>query len=197
MGRPGTTAGTVRIGGIIAYAQARCYRNVNNKEGTITVSGDFYTSAQRATASNEYKNGNYVIGGLYGYKTEGRIYGGANYGDITVSGNWTEKSTKTISQLRVAGIVGYLSTNTEQSDTIVAEGKITISGTFGCEVNVGGLIGLTYASQGTDTCDTDIEVSGTLNGGLVAGGLVALTRLGYINLFHALLEVTEKLMKQN
>ena len=192
LGRPGTTAGTVRIGGIVAYARARCYRNVNNKEGTITVSGDFYTSAQRATASNEYKNGNYVIGGLYGYKTEGRIYGGANYGDITVSGNWTEKSTKTISQLRVAGIVGYLSTNTEQSDTIVAEGKITISGTFGCEVNVGGLIGLTYASQGTDTCDTDIEVSGTLNGGLVAGGLVALTRLGYTtSTYNGSITVTE------
>jgi hypothetical protein len=192
LGRPGTTAGTVRIGGIAAYAQARCYRNVNNKEGTITVSGDFYTSAKRATASNEYKEGNYVIGGLYGYKTEGRIYGGANYGDITVSGNWTESSTKTISQLRVAGIVGYLSTNTEESDTMVAEGKITISGTFGCEVNVGGLIGITYATQGTDICDTDIEVSGTLNGGLVAGGLIALTKMGYTNsTYNGSITVTE------
>ena len=170
--RPEKVANTLRIGGIVGYAQAALYYDKNY--GKITVSGNLNTNGARATADNDYKSGSYVIGGLVGYKTEGRIQGGENHGDIEVSATVTELHASTISQLRVAGLVGYLSTDINDSGVVVSDGDITISGTFGCEVMVGGNIGLTYSSQTTDRSEVDIVISGKLNGGLHAGGVIGL-----------------------
>ena len=174
--RPEGVANTFRVGGIAGYAQAALYYDKNY--GKITISGNLNTNGKRATADNDYKDGTYVIAGIVGYKTEGGIYGGENHGDIEVSATVKELSTKTISQFRVAGIVGYLSTDLKESGSIVSDGDITISGTFGCEVMVGGNIGLTYASQTTDRSNTDIIISGQLNGGLHAGGVIGLCYKG-------------------
>ena len=174
--RPEGVASTFRVGGIAGYAQAALYYDKNY--GKITISGNLNTNGKRATADNDYKDGTYVIAGIVGYKTEGGIYGGENHGDIEVSATVKELSTKTISQLRVAGIVGYLSTDLKESGSIVSDGDITISGTFGCEVMVGGNIGLTYAGQTTDRSKADIIISGQLNGGLHAGGVIGLCYKG-------------------
>ena len=170
--RPEKVAHTLRIGGIVGYAQAALYYDKNY--GKITVSGNLNTNGKRATADNDYKDGSYTIGGLVGYKTEGRIQGGENHGDIEVSATVTELHASTISQLRVAGLVGYLSTDINDSGVVVSDGDIIISGTFGCEVMVGGNIALTYASQTTDRSNVDIVISGKLNGGLHAGGVIGL-----------------------
>ena len=174
--RPEGVASTFRVGGIVGYAQAYLYYDKNY--GKITISGNLNTNGKRATADNDYKDGSYVIAGLVGYKTEGGIYGGENHGDIEVSATVKELSTKTISQLRVAGIVGYLSTDLKESGSVVSDGDITISGTFGCEVMVGGNIALTYAGQSTDRSNVDIIISGQLNGGLHAGGVIGLCYKG-------------------
>ena len=174
--RPEGVASTFRVGGIVGYAQAALYYDKNY--GKITVSGNLNTNGARATAENDYKNGSYVIAGIVGYKTEGKIYGGENHGDIEVSATVKELSTKTISQLRVAGIAGYLSTDLNESGYIVSDGDITISGTFDCEVMVGGNIGLTYSGQTTDRSNADIIISGHLNGGLHAGGVIGLCYKG-------------------
>ena len=170
--RPEKVASTLRIGGIAGYAQAALYYDKNY--GKITVSGNLNTNGKRATADNDYKDGTYTIGGLVGYKTEGRIQGGENHGDIEVSATVTELHASTISQLRVAGLAGYLSTDINESGYVVSDGDILISGTFGCEVMVGGNIALTYASQTTDRSNVDIVISGKLNGGLHAGGVIGL-----------------------
>ena len=174
--RPEGVANTLRVGGIAGYAQAALYYDKNY--GKITISGNLNTNGKRATADNDYKDGSYVIAGLVGYKTEGRIQGGENHGDIEVSATVKELSTKTISQLRVAGLAGFLSTDINDSGSVVSDGDITISGTFGCEVMVGGNIALTYASQTTDRCSSDIVISGQLNGGLHAGGVIGLCYKG-------------------
>ena len=174
--RPEGVANTLRVGGIAGYAQAALYYDKNY--GKITISGNLNTNGKRATADNDYKDGSYVIAGIVGYKTEGGIYGGENHGDIEVSATVKELSTKTISQLRVAGIAGYLSTDLKESGSIVSDGDITISGTFGCEVMVGGNIALTYSGQTTDRCSSDIVISGQLNGGLHAGGVIGLCYKG-------------------
>ena len=170
--RPEGVANTLRVGGIVGYAQAALYYDKNY--GKITVSGNLNTNGKRATADNDYKDGSYVIAGIVGYKTEGRIQGGENHGDIEVSATVTELHASTISQLRVAGLAGYLSTDINESGVVVSDGDITISGTFGCEVMVGGNIGLTYSSQTTDRSNVDIVISGKLNGGLHAGGVIGL-----------------------
>lgn len=174
--RPEGVASTFRVGGIVGYAQAALYYDKNY--GKITVSGNLNTNGKRATSDNDYKDGSYVIAGIVAYKTEGGIYGGENHGDIEVSATVKELSTSTISQLRVAGIVGYLSTDLKESGNVVSDGDITISGTFGCEVMVGGNIALTYASQSTDRSNSDIVISGQLNGGLHAGGVIGLCYKG-------------------
>ena len=174
--RPEGVANTLRVGGIVGYAQAASYYNINY--GKITVSGNLNTNGKRATSDNDYKDGSYVIAGIVAYKTEGGIYGGENHGDIEVSATVKELSTSTISQLRVAGIVGYLSTDLKESGNVVSDGDITISGTFGCEVMVGGNIGLTYSGQTTDRSNADIIISGQLNGGLHAGGVIGLCYKG-------------------
>ena len=174
--RPEGVANTLRVGGIAGYAQAALYYDKNY--GKITISGNLNTNGKRATADNDYKDGSYVIAGIVGYKTEGGIYGGENHGDIEVSATVKELSTKTISQLRVAGIVGYLSTDLKESGNVVSDGDITISGTFDCEVMVGGNIALTYAGQTTDRSNANIVISGHLNGGLHAGGVIGLCYKG-------------------
>ena len=174
--RPEGVANTFRVGGIVGYAQAALY--YDNNYGKITISGNLNTNGKRATADNDYKDGTYVIAGIVGYKTEGSIYGGENHGDIEVSATVTELSTNTISQFRVAGIVSYLSTDLKESGSVVSDGDITISGTFGCEVMVGGNIALTYSSQSTDRSKADIIISGQLNGGLHAGGVIGLCYKG-------------------
>ena len=190
LSRSSDKAATIRLGGIAGYTQARLYRVVNSAKGTINYSGNGTTNGARAEASNDYKSGSYVIGGIVGYKTEGRIYGAENHAAINVSGTWTEKHASKKGQLRIAGIVGYQST--ALNDTIVSDGKITVSGTFGCEVNVGGLIGLTYATQSDDRSDADIEISGTFNGGLIVGGLIAITKMGYSGSeYHGTINITE------
>ena len=176
LSRPEGVASTFRVGGIAGYAQAALYYDKNY--GKITISGNLNTNGKRATADNDYKDGTYVIAGIVGYKTEGGIYGGENHGDIEVSATVKELHASTISQFRVAGIVGYLSTDLKESGSIVSDGDITISGTFGCEVMVGGNIGLTYASQTTDRSKADIIISGQLNGGLHAGGVIGLCYKG-------------------
>ena len=190
LSRSSDKAATIRLGGIAGYTQARLYRVVNSAKGTINYSGNGTTNGARAEASNAYKSGSYVIGGIVGYKTEGRIYGAENHAAINVSGTWTEKHASKKGQLRIAGIVGYQST--ALNDTIVSDGKITVSGTFGCEVNVGGLIGLTYATQSDDRSDANIEISGTFNGGLIVGGLIAITKMGYSGSeYHGTINITE------
>ena len=174
--RPEKVASTLRIGGIVGYAQAALYYDKNY--GKITVSGNLNTNGKRATADNDYKDGTYTIAGLVGYKTEGRIQGGENHGDIEVSATVTELHASIISQLRVAGLAGYLSTDINESGYVVSDGDILISGTFGCEVMVGGNIALTYASQTTDRSNVDIVISGKLNGGLHAGGVIGLCYKG-------------------
>ena len=174
--RPDGVANTLRVGGIAGYAQAALYYDKNY--GKITISGNLNTNGKRATADNDYKDGTYVIAGIVGYKTEGRINGGENHGDIEVSATVKELHASTISQLRVAGIAGYLSTDIYESGSVISDGDITISGTFGCEVMVGGNIGLTYAGQTTDRCSSDIVISGKLNGGLHAGGVIGLCYKG-------------------
>ena len=172
LSRPEGVANTLRVGGIVGYAQAALYYDKNY--GKITVSGNLNTNGKRATADNDYKDGTYTIAGLVGYKTEGRIQGGENHGDIEVSATVTELHASIISQLRVAGLAGYLSTDINESGYVVSDGDILISGTFGCEVMVGGNIALTYASQTTDRSNVDIVISGKLNGGLHAGGVIGL-----------------------
>ena len=167
-----------RFAGIGGYIQAASYYNINNVEGKITVSGNLNTNGSRATADNDYKSASYVIAGLVGYKTEGKVYGGENHADIVVSANVKELSTKTISQIRVAGLVSYLSTDINDSGLAVSDGDITISGTFDCEIMVGGNIALTYSSQTTDRCSSNIIISGQLNGGLHAGGVIGLCYKG-------------------
>ena len=167
-----------RFAGIGGYIQAASYYNINNAEGKITVSGNLNTNGSRATADNDYKSASYVIAGLVGYKTEGKVYGGENHADIVVSAKVKELSTKTISQIRVAGLVSYLSTDMNDSGFVVSDGDITISGTFDCEIMVGGNIALTYASQTTDRCSSNIVISGQLNGGLHAGGVIGLCYKG-------------------
>ena len=174
--RPEGVANTLRVGGIVGYAQAALYYDKNY--GKITVSGNLNTNGKRATTDNDYKDGSYVIAGIVGYKTEGGIYGGENHGDIEVSATVKELHASTISQFRVAGIVGYLSTDLKESGSVVSDGDITISGTFGCEVMVGGNIALTYAGQSTDRSNVDIIISGQLNGGLHAGGVIGLCYKG-------------------
>ena len=165
-----------RFAGVGGYIQATVYYAKNY--GKLTVSGNLNTNGSRATADNDYKNGSYTIAGLIGYKTEGKIYGGENHGDIEVSATVKELSTRTISQIRVAGIVSYLSTDLNESANIVSDGDITISGTFDCEVMVGGNIALTYSSQTTDRSNANIVISGHLNGGLHAGGVIGLCYKG-------------------
>ncbi len=176
--RPENVASNIRCGGIAGYTQAASYYNINNAKGKITISGNLNTNGNRGTADNDYKAANYTVGGLIGYKTEGKVYGGENHADIEVSATVTELSTKTISQMRVAGLIGYLSTDLNESGSIISDGDILISGTFGCEMSVGGVIGMTYAGITTDRSNCDIIVSGTLNGGLMAGGVVSICYKG-------------------
>ncbi len=178
LSRPENVASNIRWGGIAGYTQAASYYNINNAKGKITISGNLNTNGNRGTADNDYKAANYTVGGLIGYKTEGKVYGGENHADIEVSATVTELSTKTISQMRVAGIIGYLSTDLNESGSIVSDGDILISGTFGCEISVGGVIGMTYAGITTDRSNCDITISGTLNGGLMAGGVVSICYKG-------------------
>ena len=166
-----TMAGTVykntlRMGGIAGYSQARMYRDKNY--GKVEMSGTVTMNAWRG------KDGNCTIAGIVGYKTHGGIYSPESYGEIVVSGETKEASTSKISQVKIANIVCYSAQDVQE--TSVSQGKITVSGTFATEVNVGGTAAYSYntsSSVSNDTCDADIVLSGTFNGGLVVGGVLS------------------------
>ncbi len=166
-----TMAGTVdkktlRMGGVAGYSQARMYRDKNY--GKVEMSGTVTMNGWRG------KNGDCSIAGIVGYKTHGSIYSPESYGEIVVSGETKEASTSKISQVKIANIVCYSSQDIQE--TSVSQGKITVSGTFATEVNVGGTAAYSYnasLSVSNDTCDADIVLSGTFNGGLVVGGVLS------------------------
>ncbi len=166
-----TMAGTVnkktlRMAGIAGYSQARMYRDKNY--GKVEMSGTFTMNGWRG------KNGDGSIAGIVGYKTHGSIYSPESYGEIVVSGETKEAHATKISQVKIANIVCYSAQDVQE--TSVSQGKITVSGTFATEVNVGGTAAYSYntsLSVSNDTCDADIVLSGTFNGGLVVGGVLS------------------------
>ena len=160
-------AASVRFGGITGYSQARFYRNINNAK--ITMSGNLNTNGKRG------KDGTYVVAGVVGYKTHGSIYACQNHGEIVVSGSTTELHASTISQLKIGGIVCYSAQDLDGSNS-VNTGKITVSGEFGCEVNVGGMAAYSYNTSNSisnETCGADIVLSGKFNKGLIVGGVLS------------------------
>ena len=184
------TKTTFKIGGISGYAQARFYYNINN--GDITISGNL---APQTAAVATFKSGTNSIAGIVGYKTEGRMYGCENYGDLIISANLTDRSTS-LSQVNIAGIAGYLSTginaSVEDQYTSISKGKITVSGTTTCLMCVGGAISHTYASQEAETSETKIEISGSHTGGLIVGGVIATTGMTNTNLtFNGSIDIKE------
>ena len=166
-----TMAGTVnkitlRMGGIAGYSQAKMYRDKNY--GKVEMSGTVTMNGWRG------KNGDCSIAGIVGYKTHGSIYSPESYGEIVVSGETKEAHATKISQVKIANIVCYSAQDVQE--TSVSQGKITVSGTFATEVNVGGTAAYSYntsSSVSNDTCDADIVLSGTFNGGLVVGGVLS------------------------
>ena len=166
-----TMAGTVnkktlRMAGIAGYSQARMYRDKNY--GKVEMSGTVTMNGWRG------KNGDGSIAGIVGYKTHGSIYSPESYGEIVVSGETKEAHATKISQVKIANIVCYSAQDIQE--TSVSQGKITVSGTFATEVNVGGTAAYSYntsLSVTNDTCDADIVLSGTFNKGLVVGGVLS------------------------
>ncbi len=166
-----TMAGTVnkktlRMGGIAGYSQARMYRDKNY--GKIEMSGTVTMNGWRG------KNGDGCVAGIVGYKTHGSIYSPESYGEIVVSGETKEAHATKISQIKIGNIVCYSAQDV--AETSVSQGKITVSGTFATEVNVGGTAAYSYntsLSVSNDTCGADIVLSGTFNGGLVVGGVLS------------------------
>ena len=173
---PENTAGTVRIGGVTGYTQGDLRRVTNNKEGVITIGGVRVTDSKRAAAGAP-KIGNYCVAGVCSYKTVDTMVDCTNHADIIMSGTINEKSTKTISEFKVSGIVCYTS---KDGSGFVSDGTIKLTGTFNCEMQVAGSIGFHYnnisgAEIGAEASSTNIEVSGACNGGLVIGGVVGFT----------------------
>jgi hypothetical protein len=157
---------TLRMAGIAGYSQAKMYRDKNY--GKVEMSGTVTMNGWRG------KNGDGAIAGIVGYKTHGSIYSPESYGEIVVSGEIKEAHATKISQVKIANIVCYSAQDIQE--TSVSQGKITVSGTFATEVNVGGTAAYSYntsSSVSNDTCDADIVLSGTFNGGLVVGGVLS------------------------
>ncbi len=195
-----TASEAFRFGGISGYTQNALTNCINN--GKVTLCGTRnLKSRSNATTTNKYRNGTYLVSGIVGYKTEGKITNCQNHGDIEVSATIvdlyptyknpiTEKDIKRTSELKVAGIVSYVSTNLV--GTNVSDGEILISGTFGCEVDVAGSIAYTYAAQNSESSSSKIKVTGTLNGGLIAGGVISWTPFNYeTGNFNGSIEITE------
>ena len=176
----------IRFGGITGYSQSKFYRNINNAK--ITMSGNLNTNGKRG------KDGSYVVAGVVGYKTHGSIYACQNHGEIVVSGSTTELHASTISQLKIGGIVCYSAQDLDGSNS-VSTGKITVSGNFGCEVNVGGMAAYSYNvsnSISNETCGADIVLSGKFNNGLVVGGVLSWAHYSTKGLtYTGTIEVTE------
>ena len=170
---PATTAGGIKVGGITAYTQGDLQRVTNNKEGVITIGGVINTKGGRATANGNPRHGSYIVAGICGYKTVDSMIDCTNHGDINLPGTIVELHETTISEFRVAGIVGYTSKN---GSGFVSDGKITLNGTYGCEMSVAGSIAFHYNTvSGDEKSSTKIEISGNCNKGLVVGGVVGYT----------------------
>ena len=166
-----TAANSTRIGGISGYTQGSLNSTVNN--GKVTIFGTRNASGTIGNAGNEYKNGSYVIAGLVGYKTEGKITDSINHGDIEIAGTLKELHATNKTQWKIAGIVSYLST--DPVGTCEADGEIIISGTIEGEANIGGKVAFTYTSISSETCATDITIKkgAVLSGGAIIGGVLS------------------------
>ena len=170
---PATTAGGIKVAGITAYTQGDLQRVTNNKEGVITIGGVINTKGGRATADGNPRHGGYIVAGICGYKTVDSMIDCTNHGDINLPGTIVELHASTISEFRVAGIVGYTSKN---GSGFVSDGKITLNGTYGCEMSVAGSIAFHYNTiSGEEKSSTKIEISGDCSKGLVVGGVVGYT----------------------
>ena len=170
---PATTAGGIKVAGITAYTQGDLRRVTNNKEGVITIGGVINTKGGRATANGNPRHGSYLVAGICGYKTVDDMVDCTNHGDINLPGTIVELHASTISEFRVAGIVGYTSKN---GSGFVSDGKITLNGTYGCEMSVAGSIAFHYNTiSGEEKSSTKIEISGDCSKGLVVGGVVGYT----------------------
>ena len=190
---PENTAGNIKVGGITAYTQGDLRRVTNNKEGVITIGGVRVTDGKRAAAGAP-KIGNYCVAGVCSYKTVDSMIDCTNHADIIMSGTINEKSTKTISEFKVSGIVCYTS---KDGSGFVSDGTIKLTGTFNCEMQLAGSIGFHYnniagAEIGAEASSTKFEVSGACNKGLIIGGVVGFT---YRSLSHAMYDGTINITK--
>ena len=168
-----TSTNATRIGGISGYTQGGLNSTVNN--GKITIFGTRNANGTIGNEGNDYKNGTYVIAGLVGYKTEGKITDSQNHGDIEIAGTLKELHATNKTQWKIAGIVGYLST--DPVGTCVADGEIIVSGTIEGEANIGVMVAFTYNSTSSETCATNITIKkgAVLSGGAIIGGVLSWT----------------------
>ena len=165
-------SGNTRVGGITAYTQGDLRYCTNEKEGTITISGNRNTNGTRATGTSP-RNGSHVVAGICGYKTVDNMDECTNHADIIMSGTITEIHASTVSEFKVSGVVCYTSKN---GTGLMSDGTIKLTGTFGCEMQVAGSVGHNYNTlEGDEKSSTKIEVSGACNKGLIIGGVVGST----------------------
>ena len=170
-----TTSNTTRIAGITGYGQSSLTSVINN--GTVTIYGTRNANGTISKGSNNFRTGSYVIAGIAGYKTEGKITDCENHGDIEIVGTLKELNATNKTEWKIAGIAGYLSTNLVGS--CVCDGDIIVSGTIEGEANIGGKIAFTYADQDSETSNTNIIIKkgAVISGGAVIGGVISWTSM--------------------
>jgi hypothetical protein len=168
-----STANVTRIGGIVGYGQSTLSSVINN--GKITLYGVRNANGTISKGSDNFRSGTYVVAGIAGYKTEGKIENCENHGDIEIAGTLKELHATNKTEWKISGICSYLSTNLV--GTCVCDGEIIVSGTIEGEANIGGKIGFTYADQDSETSNTNITIKkgAVLSGGAIIGGVICWT----------------------
>ncbi len=163
--------GLHRIGGTVGYSNMNLKNAYNEATGTITVSGNFNTNGNRQTTASARGTDRFSIGGVVAYKSSVAVTDSSNEAAIIFSG--TEQSLHAdgqLTQVTIGGAIGYTSIN---PTGVSNSGSVTMSGTINSELQMGGIVGYTYADNFTKKTNSgNLTISGTIKGGLSLGGCI-------------------------